>query len=88
MIGVKKQMEKEKKVSKVGNSWSLFLTDELKQIGVNVGESVQIVVENGRIVIVPSRKVELPEGISQDFLEVFNRNMNLHRDALMILKDK
>lgn len=84
MIGV------ERKVTKFGNSLGITMTEALKQIGLELGDTVQINVNetNGEIVIRKANKVTLPEGISTDFLETLTLVMNRYDDTLKGLKDR
>lgn len=60
----------EQKVTKFGNSLGITMTDVLKQIGLDQGDTVRIEVSpaTGEIIIKKSTKVSLPEGISADFM--------------------
>lgn len=83
-------MDMERKVSKFGNSLGITMTDALKQIGLDVGDSVRIDVRegDGEIVIRKVNKVALPTGISTDFLDTLSQVMEEYDETLKGLKDR
>jgi len=85
-----KVIEMERKVTKFGNSLGITMTEALKQIGLEVGDTVSIDVkeENGEIIIRRARKVQLPAGISSDFLDTLSQVMEDYDDTLKNLKDR
>lgn len=85
-----KVMDMERKVSKFGNSLGITMTDALKQIGLEVGDTVQIDVRenDGEIVIKKVIKVALPTGISPDFLDTLSQVMEEYDETLKGLKDR
>jgi len=85
-----KVIEMERKVTKFGNSLGITMTEALKQIGLEVGDTVSIDVkeENGEIIIRRARKVQLPVGISSDFLDTLSQVMEDYDDTLKNLKDR
>lgn len=80
----------ERKVSKFDNSLGITLTDALKQLGLEAGDSVQIDVreKDGEIVIKRLTKVQLPFGLSSDFLETLDQVIQEHDDTLRGLEDR
>lgn len=80
----------ERKVTKFGNSLGITMTDALKQIGLDLGDTVHIDVKesDGEIVIRKANKVELPAGIGPEFLETLTRVMEQYDDTLKGLKDR
>jgi putative addiction module antidote len=80
----------ERKVSKFGNSLGITMTDALRQLGLEAGDTVRIDVHesNGEIVIKKMNKVALPTGISPDFLETLSRVMEEYDETLKRLKDR
>ncbi|WP_408893861.1 AbrB family transcriptional regulator [Paenibacillus taichungensis] len=82
--------EMERKVTKFGNSLGLTMTDALKQLGLEQGDMVQIEVDqtNGEIVIKKSTKVNLPNGISSDFMDTLSDVMGEYDQTLKGLKDR
>ncbi|KRF30449.1 hypothetical protein [Paenibacillus sp. Soil787] len=85
-----KVMDMERKVSKFGNSLGITMTDALKQIGLEVGDTVRIDVRenDGEIVIKKVNKVALPTGISPDFLDTLSQVMEEYDETLKGLKDR
>lgn len=83
--------EMERKVTKFGNSLGLTMTDAFKQIGLEQGDMVQIEVNqsNGEIIIIKkSTKVNLPNGISSDFMDTLADVMGQYDQTLTGLKDR
>ncbi|MBD1301108.1 AbrB/MazE/SpoVT family DNA-binding domain-containing protein, partial [Pseudomonas aeruginosa] len=76
--------EMERKVTKFGNSLGLTMTDALKKLGLEQGDMVHIEVDqsNGEIVIKKSTKVNLPNGISSDFMDTLSDVMDEYDQAL------
>jgi antitoxin MazE len=85
-----KVIEMERKVTKFGNSLGITMTDALKQIGLELGDTVQIDVKekDGQIIIKKANKVTLPDGISPDFIETLSQAMNEYDETLKGLKDR
>jgi len=85
-----KVTEMERRVTKFGNSLGITMTEALKQIGLEVGDTVSIDVkeDNGEIIIRKARKVQLPSGISPDFLDALSQVMDDYDDTLKNLKDR
>jgi antitoxin MazE len=85
-----KVIEMERKVTKFGNSLGITMTDALKQIGLELGDTVQIDVKekDGEIIIKKANRVTLPDGISPDFIETLSQAMNEYDETLKGLKDR
>lgn len=85
-----KVSDMERKVTKFGNSLGITMTDALKQIGLEQGDTVQIDVnqDQGEIVIKKANKVALPEGISNDFFDQLSEVMSEYDQTLKGLKDR
>jgi len=81
-------MKMEKKVTKMGNSLGVTMTDELKQLGLQKGDTVSVDIRQGEIIIRKSQRVELPEGISPDFFDVLHEVMEEYNETLKGLKDR
>ncbi|MFM9281093.1 AbrB/MazE/SpoVT family DNA-binding domain-containing protein [Paenibacillus jiagnxiensis] len=83
-------VEMERKVTKFGNSLGITMTDALKQIGLDQGDTVSIDVNKstGEIIIRKSTKVSLPNGISGDFMESLSEAINEYDQTLKGLKDR
>jgi antitoxin MazE len=82
--------EMERKVSKFGNSLGITMTDALKQLGLEAGDTVRIDVHqnDGEIVIKKVNKVALPTGISSVFLDTLSQVMEEYDETLKGLKDR
>ncbi|MEK3719835.1 AbrB/MazE/SpoVT family DNA-binding domain-containing protein [Paenibacillus sp. FSL H8-0034] len=82
--------EIERKVTKFGNSLGITMTDALKQLGLEAGDTVRIDVHqsDGEIVIKKVNKVDLPTGISTDFLDTLSHVMEKYDETLKGLKDR
>ncbi|ALS24355.1 hypothetical protein JCM16163A_48330 [Paenibacillus sp. YK5] len=80
----------ERKVTKFGNSLGITMTDALKQIGLDQGDTVSIDVNQatGEIIIKKSTKVSLPEGISEDFMRSLADVIEEYDQTLRGLKDR
>lgn len=85
-----RMIEMERKVTKFGNSLGITMTDALKQIGLEQGDTVSIDVNpaTGEILIKKSTKVSLPEGISVDFMDTLTDVIEEHDQTLRGLKDR
>lgn len=85
-----KVSDMERKITKFGNSLGITMTDALKQIGLEQGDTVKIDVnqDQGEIVIKKANKVALPEGISSDFFDQLSEVMNEYDQTLKGLKDR
>lgn len=85
-----KVIDMERKVTKFGNSLGITMTEALKQIGLELGDAVQIAVneENGEIILRKANKVSLPAGISPEFIETLSTVMERYDDTLKGLKDR
>lgn len=83
-------VDMERKVGKFGNSLGITMTDALKQIGLNQGDSVLIDVNQntGEIIIKKSNKVSLPDGISEDFMDTLSNVIDEYDQTLQNLKDR
>ncbi|MBD2864637.1 AbrB/MazE/SpoVT family DNA-binding domain-containing protein [Paenibacillus oceani] len=85
-----RMIEMERKVTKFGNSLGITMTDALKQIGLEQGDTVSIDVNQatGEIIIKKSTKVALPEGISEDFMDTLTDVIEKYDQTLQGLKDR
>ncbi|WP_322906929.1 AbrB family transcriptional regulator [Paenibacillus campi] len=85
-----RMLEMERKVTKFGNSLGITMTDALKQIGLDQGDTVSIEVdpESGQIMIKKSTKVSLPVGISSDFMTTLTDVIEEYDQTLHGLKDR
>ncbi|TCS76597.1 AbrB/MazE/SpoVT family DNA-binding domain-containing protein [Effusibacillus lacus] len=77
-----------RKVTRIGNSLGVAITDALKQVGLGLGDDVDIVVrkEQGEIVI--RKRVTVPEGFDPRFFDILTKNMEEYRETIEGLKDR
>mgnify|MGYP000244711432 CR=1 FL=1 len=80
----------ERRVSKFGNSLGITMTDALRQVGLELGDTVSIDVRTaeGEIVIKKMNKVSLPDGVGTDFIESLSKVMQEYDETLKGLKDR
>ena len=85
-----KVIEMERKVTKFGNSLGITMTEALKQIGLELGDTVIVDVreDNGEIIIKKANKVTLPAGISADFMDTLSQIMEQYDETIKGLKDR
>lgn len=85
-----KVIDMERKISKFGNSLGITMTDALKQLGLELGDTVSIDVRTseGEIVIKKINKVSLPDGVGTDFMESLSKVMKDYDETLKGLKDR
>ena len=85
-----KVIEIERKVTKFGNSLGITMTEALKQIGLELGDTVHIDVNevDGEIIIRKANKIVLPNGINPEFVETLSQVMTQYDDTLKGLKDR
>ncbi|WP_339172616.1 AbrB/MazE/SpoVT family DNA-binding domain-containing protein [Anoxybacillus sp. FSL W8-1294] len=79
----------ERKVLKVGNSLGVtFPMEFLNKLGIHQGDEIQMELEEDKIVIRKSKKVDLLKGISQDFFEVLNETLEEYDETIKGLIDR
>lgn len=85
-----KVIDMDRKISKFGNSLGITMTDALKQLGLELGDTVSIDVRTseGEIVIKKINKVSLPDGVGTDFMESLSKVMKDYDETLIGLKDR
>jgi len=85
-----KVIDMERKVAKFGNSLGITMTDALKKIGLELGDTVSVDVreDSGEIVIKKAVKVTLPAGISEDFMETLSQVMEQYDNTIKGLKNR
>ncbi|WP_370568867.1 MULTISPECIES: AbrB family transcriptional regulator [Bacillaceae] len=88
-MGMVKEMEMERKVTKVGNSLGINMTEALRKIGAIQGDLLAVEVDGDVIKITKrQQKVSLPEGLSPDFFDVLNSTLNEYDETIKGLKDR
>ncbi len=78
----------ERKITKIGNSLGVTMTDALKALGLAAGDSVNVTLTDGQIIITRSNKVELPDGISPDFFNHYQKLIQSYDQTLRDLTEK
>ncbi|MFD1360952.1 AbrB/MazE/SpoVT family DNA-binding domain-containing protein [Lentibacillus salinarum] len=79
----------ERKVIKTGNSLGANMTDALKKIGAEKGDTLSIEVIDHEIRITKKQpKIELPQGVSEDFFKVLESTADYYDKTLKGLKDR
>jgi len=79
----------ERKVTKIGNSYGITFPKELlKEAGISYGDNVQLKLEQGNIVLQKKERVNLPDGVDGEFLDVLNDVIKEHDAAFKGLVDK
>jgi len=79
----------ERRITKIGNSLGVtFPSELLNQLDLNQGDEVTLVVENNSLIIRKSRKVNLPNGISEDFFDVVNESFENYGKTIKNLADR
>lgn len=78
-----------RKITKIGNSYGITIPLEiLEEVGLKQGDEIQLELENGVIQISKSRKVTLPQGISEDFFDIVKETMETYDQTLKGLIDR
>lgn len=79
----------ERKITKIGNSYGVTIpVDLMEKAGIEHGDDVQLEYENGEIKITKSKKVSLPEGISEDFFATVQETLEEYDSTLKGLVDR
>ncbi|QTN00747.1 AbrB/MazE/SpoVT family DNA-binding domain-containing protein [Sediminibacillus dalangtanensis] len=79
----------ERKVTKIGNSFGITIpTELLKQVGLALGDEVQVEVKDRKIVLRKKEQVALPEGVDAEFMEILNDVIKEHDKAFKGLVDR
>lgn len=79
----------ERKITKFGNSLGVtFPVDILTELNLNQGDEIRMEVEGEKIIIKRNNKIQLPDGISEDFFETFNKNVKAYKNTIEGLKNR
>ncbi|GAA0594095.1 hypothetical protein GCM10009001_07770 [Virgibacillus siamensis] len=79
----------ERNVIKMGNSLGVNMTDALKEINAEKGDTLSIEIVDKEIRLRKKQpKVDLPEGISEDFFKVLEDTVEYYDKTLKGLKDR
>lgn len=87
-MGHRKTRIEDRKVTKIGNSLGVTMTEALKQIGANQGDSVLVEVKEDEIVIRKNQQMQLPPGIDPKFLQALQRTKERYNETLKGLRDR
>lgn len=73
----------ERKITKIGNSLGVTIpNDLLTQAGLKQGDEIYLEFVDGAIHLVKSRKIELPQGISDDFFDVLGDTVSAYAETI------
>jgi antitoxin MazE len=79
----------ERKITKIGNSYGVTIPKEmLKEAGTTYGDSVQMEVKDGNIILQRKEEIVLPEGVDQRFMSILSDVIKEHDVAFKGLVDK
>jgi len=79
----------ERKVTKIGNSYGITFPKEiLKEAGINYGDRVEIEETDGKISFQKKQDAKLPDGLSPDFFEVLEKNVEKHEKTIQDLVNR
>jgi antitoxin MazE len=79
----------ERKITKIGNSYGITIPKEmLKEAGITYGDSVQMEVKDGNIILHRKEEIVLPEGVDQRFMSILSDVIKEHDVAFKGLVDK
>lgn len=78
-----------RKVTKIGNSLGVtFTKDALKKLNLDLGDDVEIVVNENEGEIVLRKAVTVPQGFDPRFFEILKTNVHQYRQTIAGLKDR
>ena len=79
----------ERKITKIGNSYGVTIpNDLLKKANIQYGDKIQLELVDASIQISKSKKVSLPDGISEDFFDVVQETMETYDQTISGLVDR
>jgi len=79
----------ERRITKIGNSLGVtFPSELLNQLNLSQGDEVTVEIENNSLIIKKSRKINLPNGISEDFFDVVNESFENYGKTIKKLDDQ
>jgi antitoxin MazE len=83
-------VDSERKITKIGNSLGITLTDACKEVGLQLGDSVSVEVNptTNEIIIKKNNKVTLPDGVGADFVEALKETIAEYDVTFKLLKDR
>ncbi|MFX4301535.1 AbrB/MazE/SpoVT family DNA-binding domain-containing protein [Alicyclobacillus tolerans] len=78
-----------RKVTKIGNSLGVTFNKELlKRINVDLGDDLEIIVNENEGEIVLRKSPKVPQGLDPRFFEVLQANVDQYRKTIEGLKDR
>lgn len=84
---MKKQMER--KVTRIGNSMGISMTEALKLIGADIGDYVTIEYHDQEIRVRKKHKqMDVPQGVDPELFDVLKEGMTEYHETLKALKDR
>lgn len=79
----------ERKITKIGNSYGVTIpNDLLKKANIQYGDKIQLELVDSTIQISKSKKVSLPDGISEDFFDIVQETMETYDQTISGLVDR
>ncbi|UII55907.1 AbrB/MazE/SpoVT family DNA-binding domain-containing protein [Cytobacillus spongiae] len=79
----------ERKITKIGNSYGVTLPAWLlERVGLSQGDDVQLDVKDGQIILKKKEKINLPDGIDAEFMNILNDVIKEHDKAFKGLVDR
>lgn len=79
----------ERKITKIGNSYGVTIpNDLLKKANIQYGDKIQLELVDATIQISKSKKVSLPDGISEDFFDIVQETMETYDQTISGLVDR
>jgi antitoxin MazE len=78
-----------RKITRIGNSLGVTFTKEsLQRLNLDLGDDVEIIVNENEGEIVLRKAVSVPEGLDVKFFETLKTNVEQYRKAIEGLKDR
>ncbi|KYP81731.1 AbrB family transcriptional regulator [Ferroacidibacillus organovorans] len=78
-----------RKITRIGNSLGVtFAKDSLRKLNLNLGDDVDIIVNEKAGEIVIRKAISLPQGLDPAFFETLETNANRYRQTIEGLKDR
>ena len=78
-----------RKVTKIGNSLGVtFTKDALQKLHLDLGDDVEIMVNENEGEIVLRKAVSVPQGLDPKFFETLKANVEQYRQTIQGLKDR
>gem|GEM_PF-2240427 len=78
-----------RKVTKIGNSLGVtFTKDALKKVNLDLGDDVEVIVNEQTNEIVLRKAATVPQGLDPHFFEVLQANVNQYHKTIEGLKER